>query len=151
MTIDIFPTVAKLIGAKLPDHKIDGLDISELIQGKCEKSPHEVLYFYYNANDLEALRSGKWKLELARKYRSLNGRPGGHGGLPAKYDILTIKQPELYDLDSDPGEKNDIAGQNPEVLTKLIAYADKARQELGDGLTGAEGTERREPGRIAAQ
>jgi arylsulfatase len=151
MTIDIFPTVAKMIGAKLPDHKIDGLDISDFIQGKCGKSPHDVLYFYYNANDLEALRSGKWKLELARKYRSLNGRPGGHGGLPAKYDILTIKQPELYDLDADPGQKNDVASQNPEILAKLIAYADKAREELGDGLTGAKGTERREPGRITTR
>ena len=68
MTIDILPTVAQLIGAELPDHKIDGLDISAVILGKTDKSPHEVLYFYYNANDLEALRSGKWKLELPRAY-----------------------------------------------------------------------------------
>jgi arylsulfatase len=148
MTIDLFPTVAKLIGAKLPEHKIDGLDISSVIFGKTDQSPHEVLYFYYNANDLEALRSGKWKLELPRKYRSLNGRPGGKGGLPAKYDLLTLSQPELFDLDADPGQKRDVASENPEILKKLLNYADQARQELGDGLTHNKGTARREPGRV---
>ena len=151
MTIDLFPAIARLIGAKLPDHKIDGLDISDLILGQSIHSPHDVLYFYYNANDLEALRSGKWKLELPRKYRSLNGRPGGRGGLPAKYDLLQITKPELYDLDADPGQTHDVAAQNPEVLKKLLAYADQARADLGDGLTGAKGSGRREPGRVLAR
>ena len=85
MTIDMLPTIARLIGAKLPPNKIDGLDISEVITGKTDQSPHDVLYFYYHKDDLEALRSGKWKLELARSYRSLNGRPGGKNGRPVPY------------------------------------------------------------------
>ena len=41
-TIDILPTVAKLIGAKLPDHPIDGKDIRPLMFGREDaKSPHE--------------------------------------------------------------------------------------------------------------
>ena len=34
MTIDMLPTIAALIGGKLPEHKIDGLDISDVICGK---------------------------------------------------------------------------------------------------------------------
>jgi arylsulfatase A len=149
MTIDMFPTIAQLIGGRLPDHKIDGLDISEVISGKTAESPHEVLLFYYKVNDLEALRSGKWKLELPRHYASLNGRPGGHGGMPAKYDTLAVRGPELYDLDVDPGQKNNVAAKHPDVVRRLLNYAEKAREELGDNLTRHKGSGRREPGRVA--
>src|SRR5205814_4960523 len=48
MTIDIFPTLAKLTGAALPKHKIDGLDIWPLISGQPNaKSPHDALYYYW--------------------------------------------------------------------------------------------------------
>jgi arylsulfatase A-like enzyme len=151
MTIDMLPTIAHLIGGRLPDHKIDGLDISDVITGKAANSPHEVLYFYYGQNNLEALRRGKWKLELPRHYASLNGRPGGHGGMPVKYDLLAIGAPELYDLDADPGQKNNVAAQHQDVLDKMLAYTEKAREELGDGLTNRSGTGRREPGRLPSQ
>jgi arylsulfatase A len=151
MTIDMFPTIARLIGGKLPEHKIDGRDITDLITGKTKQSPHEVLYFYFGQNNLEALRAGKWKLELPRRYVSLNGRSGGHGGLPAKYDSLKIESPELYDLDSDPGQKRNVAREYPDVLARMLAYAEQAREELGDGLTHRQGTGRREPGRLPAK
>ena len=151
MTIDMLPTLARLIGGRLPDHKIDGLDISDVILGKSAKSPHEVLYFYYGPNNLEALRSGRWKLELPRTYVSLNGKPGGRGGLPVKYDRLALAAPELFDLDADPGQKNNVADRHPDVLRKMLAYAEQAREDLGDGLTRREGTGRREPGRLPEQ
>jgi arylsulfatase A len=151
MTIDMLPTIARLIGAKLPPNKIDGLDISAVMTGKTNQSPHDVLYFYYHQDDLEALRSGKWKLELARSYRSLNGRPGGKNGRPAPYAQLTIGQPELYDLDADPGEQRDVRAAHPEVLQKLLAAANRMRAELGDGLAKQPGTERRAPGHLTDQ
>src|SRR5262249_25117963 len=47
MTIDLFPTLARHIGAKLPAHAIDGLDITALWTEEKAKSPHEPLYFYW--------------------------------------------------------------------------------------------------------
>jgi arylsulfatase A-like enzyme len=151
MTIDMLPTVARLIGAKPQPNKIDGLDISEVITGQTDKSPHDVLYFYYHKDDLEALRSGQWKLELARNYRSLNGRPGGKNGRPVPYVELKIPQPELFDLDADPGQHHNVAAEHPEVLKKLLAAAARMRADLGDGLTGQSGAERRAPGRATDQ
>ena len=148
MTIDMLPTIARLIGARLPPNKIDGLDITDVLTGKTEKSPHDVLYFYYHQDDLESLRSGKWKLELARNYQSLNGKPGGKNGRPAKYESLKIPQPELFNLDADPGEQHDVAAEQPEVLKKLVAAAEQMRTELGDGLTKQTGDARRAPGQI---
>jgi hypothetical protein len=131
----------------LPAHKIDGLDISDVITGKSDKSPHEVLYFYYHQNDLESLRSGKWKLEMARSYNSLNGRPGGKDGKMVQYESLKIPQPALYDLDSDVGQKRDVSADYPDVMKKLMMYVDATRADLGDGLVKQKGAGRRQSGR----
>ena len=122
-----------------------------MITGKTDKSPHDVLYFYYHKDDLEALRSGKWKLELTRGYRSLNGRPGGKNGRPAPYVQLKIPQPELFDLDADPSQHHNVAAEHPEVLKELLTAADRMRAELGDGLTQQSGTKRRAPGQVTGQ
>jgi arylsulfatase A-like enzyme len=130
-TIDILPTVAKLTGAKLPSHKIDGRDISPLLFGKAgAKSPHEAYYFYW-ARHLQAVRSGKWKLHFPHPYRSLNGRKGGTGGKPVRYDTLKTGL-ALFDLSNDIGEKHNLADQHPEVVKRLKALAEKARRDLGD-------------------
>lgn len=147
MTIDLLPTVARLAGAPLPARKIDGLDITDVITGKAEKSPHDALAFYYHGNDLEALRAGKWKLELPRRYSSLDGRPGGKDGKRAPYASLKLAQAQLFDLDADPGQKRDVAADNPAVMAQMLAHAEAFRKDLGDDLTGCKGAGRREPGR----
>ncbi|MHC5108351.1 MAG: sulfatase family protein [Planctomycetota bacterium] len=147
MTIDVFPTVARLIGAELPAHKIDGKDIWPLMAGTPgARSPHEALYFYYHANNLEAVRSGKWKLVFPHKYRSLTDRPG-RDGKPNGYSHPTCGL-ELYDLSRDIGERHNVAGQYPEVVERLQALAERARDDLGDKLTNRTGRNVRPPGRI---
>jgi arylsulfatase A len=150
MTIDLLPTVAKLTGAKLPERKIDGLDISEVITGKTDQSPHAALAFYYGANALEAVRAGKWKLEFPRRYATLDGKPGGSDGKAPEYVSRKITKAELYDLNTDPGEKHDVAAQNPAVMAQMQAHAEVFRADLGDDLTNRKGPNRREPGRTGA-
>ncbi len=147
MTIDVFPTIARLIDAPLPPHKIDGLDIWPLLAGTPgAQSPHEALYFYYHRNDLEALRSGRWKLVFPHKYRSLTGAPG-RNGKPAGYSYPTCGL-ELYDLGSDVGEQHNVAAQHPEVVKRLTALAERARADLGDSLTNVDGTNVRPAGTL---
>jgi arylsulfatase A len=147
MTIDVVPTVARLIDAPLPDHPIDGKDIWPLMSGVSgAQSPHEVLYFYYHANDLEALRSGRWKLVLPHTYRSLTGQPG-RDGTPDGYSYPQCGL-ELYDLENDVGEQHDVSDKHPEVVSRLQALAERARDDLGDSLTNREGRNRRPPGRL---
>lgn len=150
MTIDVLPTVAELIGAELPALPIDGQSIWPLLSGAPgARSPHEALFFYYHRNDLEAVRKGRWKLHFPHGYRSMQGRALGSGGIPGKYDYGRRTGLELYDLDADIGESTDVAAEHPEVVASIEALADAMRAELGDALTQAEGSARREPGRIA--
>ena len=146
-TMDILPTVAKLTGATLPSHTIDGKDIWPLMLGKPgAKSPHET-FFYYRGYALEAVRSGKWKLHLPHAYRTLAGRKGGTGGRPAKYEQAKIKL-SLFNLEKDVGEQKDVSAQYPDVVKRLLVLADKMRQDLGDSSKKMRGSGRREPGRI---
>ena len=154
MSIDLFPTIAGLVGAKLPDHTIDGLDVWPIISGKRgAKNPHKAYWCYYEMNQLQSIMSGdgRWKLMLPHTYRTLGGRPGGRDGIPAKYESRTIEVAELYDLKNDIGQKSEVSGQYPDVVSMLQRYAVDARVELGDALTAAKGTGVREPGRLPGE
>jgi arylsulfatase A-like enzyme len=154
MTIDLFPTIARLIHADLPRHTIDGLDVWPILSGKRgAKNPHTAYWYYFGANQLEAVVSGdgRWKLQLPHTYRTLGGRPGGRDGTPAKYEQRKIEQAELYDLVNDVSETTNVAAQHPEIVKRLEAEAEKARAELGDSLTKRQGKRVREPGHVAQE
>ncbi len=151
MTIDLFPTLAKLISADLPKHTIDGLDVWPLIVGTPgAKNPHAGYYGYYENNQLQSVTSGdgRWKLQVPHVYRTLAGRPGGTNGVPARYEQRKLDQPELYDLQTDLGETRNVAGEHPEIVQRLLALAEQARVDLGDSLTQRTGKGVREPGRL---
>ncbi len=155
MTIDLLPTFARLTGAPLPSLPIDGLDVWPLISRQPgAKNPHEGYGIWYAQNELQAVVSGdgRWKLQLPHHYRTLNGRPGGKDGIPAKYEDAALAAPVLYDLKNDIGEKTDVAAQHPEEVQRLLAFAEKCREELGDSLTSRpKGRGTREPGRIEGE
>ncbi len=147
MTIDVLPTVARLAGAELPPHKIDGLDIWPLISGKPgAKNPHDAYFFYWDRN-LQAVRSGQWKLHYPHGYRTLAGKSGGSDGRPAPYTEAETNL-ALYDLEKDPGETNNVAGQHPETVARLKALGEEARVDLGDSATKREGKGVRPAGNI---
>lgn len=154
MTIDLFPTIAGLIGAELPRHTVDGLDVWPILCGRPgATNPHAAYWFYYEQNQLQAVVSGdgRWKLQLPHTYRTLAGQPGGKGGAPAPYRQAKVASPELYDLADDISETRDVAAEHPEVVERLLAEAEKARAELGDSLTKRTGAGVRQPGRVAQE
>ena len=96
--MDLLPTFARLAGAEIPnDRVIDGKDVWPVLAGEA-KSPHEA-FFYHRGEDLEAVRSGPWKLHVR------NGRPIA-----------------LYNLEDDIGEQTDVRDGNQDVVRKLLAH-----------------------------
>jgi arylsulfatase A-like enzyme len=128
-TMDFLPTLVALAGAKPPEDRIiDGKNIWPLLTNPKAKTPHEA-FFYYFETQLEAVRSGKWKLLLPHKHRD-------------KFVPMA-----LYDLQEDIGEQNDVSAENPQVVKNLSQLADKMRQELGDTVVPTEGMAVRPPGK----
>jgi len=148
MTIDLLPTVARLIGAKLPGQKIDGLDIWPLFSGEpAAKNPHAAYFHYYKQNELQAIRSGDWKLVFAHDSRTMQGQVPGQDGIPGKYRNEKIA-PALYHLREDLAEAKNVAAANPEIVQRLEALAEQARADLGDALTQRAATHARAAGRL---
>ena len=145
MTIDILPTVAKIVGAALPPRVIDGRDIGALLRGTGKNSPHEALYFYWG-QELQAIRSGPWKLHFPHDYRAAPDERAT-GGKPVPYASGKIEL-SLFNLEQDIGETKNVAEQNPQIVAKLQRLAESARAELGDSRTKRQGSGVRQPGRV---
>ena len=142
------PTVAKLIGAKLPDHKIDGEDIRPLMFAHPQaRSPHEAFYCYYRGGQLQAIRDRQWKLHFPHSYRTLAGRAGGTQGKPVQYSQAKTNL-ELYDLKNDVGETTNLVDKHPEIVRRLQEFAAAGREDLGDRLNNRPGKGIRPAGKL---
>lgn len=136
-TLDFLPTFAHLTGFDVPtDRVIDGVDQTDLLLGNSRNGARD--NFLYKNN---AVRKGKWKY------------------LRAKHDVHGFAQDkqrpqveELYDLEADLGERNNLAAKHPEKVAELKALMDTIRQaKVPDGkeadasgssnTTGAQGKE----------
>jgi len=145
-TIDLLPTLAGVVGGKLPEHPIDGRDLAPLLRGEPNaRSPHEVFYYYWG-NELQAIRSGAWKLHFPHTFRSLTGAAGAEGR-PAGYTNGRTET-ALYNLEWDLGESQDLKEKYPDVVARLETLAEGARAELGDSLRMQKGTALRAPAQL---
>ncbi len=116
-TIDLLPTLAALSDSKLPaDRKIDGLDISKLLQGSNETPRQEFLHYASNGN-LEGIRQGDYKL-LVKKGRGRKDQPADKG------------QVMLFNLKEDLGEQNNIASEHPDLVAKLTKRMEELDAEI---------------------
>ncbi len=134
--MDILPTFAALGGGKLPPHPIDGRDIWPLLAGRPgARSPHSA-FFYYHGEQLQAVRSGRWKLYLPLAAQRNFVGPAAPGKAPGKADGAP-QAARLFDVVDDAAESRNVFAQHPDVVAALTKLAESAREDLGDvGLPG---------------
>jgi len=145
MTIDLLPTIAHLIGAKLPERKIDGKNVWPIIVGEPgAENPHAGYWLYYG-RELQAVRTERWKLHLPHRYRHYLMDQVGQDGHPGRTVNRQIDF-ALYDMDNDVNETTDVKDEHPEIVAQLKRIAQTARAELGDN--GREGPGVRPPGKL---
>lgn len=132
-TMDLLPTFIAMAGADLPsDRTIDGRDISALMRGDPgATSPHEAFY-YYRETHLDAVRSGPWKLVFPRPGRDDSEWLLSRGGAFLGELLEPVTELSLYNMETDIGERRNVAAEHQDVVERLTALADAAREELGD-------------------
>lgn len=103
---DWFPTLLTIGSAEVADDaklKLDGIDMTEIFYGKAAPKRHELMIWdFHNYGGIIAIRDGKWKALRT-------------GLLKKKVKSAW----ELYDLEADKEEKNNLAGQHPEIVERL--------------------------------
>lgn len=111
--LDICSILAAFAGIPLPAG-LDGIDASPLLLGQQETLNRQDPFLYFDGVHLQAARLGPWKLHVAR-FNSPPWLPpieGGRWNLP-------LKHLELYNLDDNPGEDDDVSDDYPEVVDQL--------------------------------
>ena len=101
---DMLATFAELGQAGI-EKETDGISIVPTLLGQSDQKEHA--YLYWELKDNRAVRMGKWK------------------------GVKTRGKMELFDLEADISETNDIAGQYPDVVAKISEIMDAAHEDSG--------------------
>jgi arylsulfatase A len=145
-SLDLLPTFLEIGGIEPPAGRaLDGRSILPLLEGQSPGPTDPPRRFYYFQGALlEAVREGKWKLRqspvgespasqqaavVAALERNLIERRAF-----TRAEALGIDaQPELFDLEADPGERFDVAAENPEIVSRLCDEMRRFARELEPG------------------
>ncbi len=103
-TLDLYVSLIKAGGGKLPAYKLDGYDMRAFFKGEQESSPRQE-FFYDNGKEIEAVRVGPWKL------RQVDGKT------------------ELFHLEVDPSERYNRADELTDRVKELSERLEKMRHE----------------------
>jgi arylsulfatase A-like enzyme len=135
-TLDFLPTIALLTGSRVPaDRVLDGKNIWPLMSGEPgAQTPHQVFFYHFPA-ELQAVRHGPWKLHFPHQYRQQAGIPGKDGSAAGQFE--SVIGLSLFNLDEDISERNNLAGQHPEIVKKLTSLADAHLKELAENSRAA--------------
>jgi len=138
--IDILPTFVALAGGTVPtDNKIDGVDISPVLLGKTTESARKAQYYFSVDNkSLEAVRSGPWKLALVKQREKMHNNE--------KFTPEPNFRPHLYNLETDIGERHDVAAEHPDIVRQLQALVAEMDKDLGNKKDDGPGV--RPPGQV---
>jgi arylsulfatase A-like enzyme len=111
----MLPTFAKIVGVEpAKDSILDGRDITPLMFN-ANAGPVRDTHLYIGGNNAAAIRQGDWKLFLKGDAADKKAKKAAGKTKPPKGGPV----PSLYNLATDPGETQDVAAANPEIVARL--------------------------------
>lgn len=128
-SMDFYATFAALAEVQVPEDRIiDSIDIRSLMFGDSVDKPPRNTMVYTRMNAIEAIRCGKWKLHVLKGEDKIN---------------------ELYDLENDIAESENLYEKHPEVVKELTEILDTYRQDIGDSAQEITGSNCRPVGKVS--
>ena len=117
--IDLLPTLMELCGVGRPENSLalDGMSLVPLMEGREENWPQRTLFTHNPISETNRY-PGAVRTEQYRLVREIKGPQGGSSARP---NDGSAPPWQLYDMLSDPGEKQDLASQKPDIVADLSA------------------------------
>lgn len=139
--IDVTPTVLEMCGVEKPsDRHLDGRSLLPLMKGTGGEWPERTLFFQQSRPDAAhriygdeprpfvncAARGQRYKIVMASTKAE-----------EMYFQAIGPEETQLYDLETDPGEQNNIARAHPEIVTKLRAEYEAWFHDVAKGIAPA--------------
>lgn len=106
---DVMPTLAELTTAKI-NSPIDGVSFLPTLLNNGFQKQHDYLYWeFHELNGRQAIRQDNWKL--------------------IKYNVKKNENYQLYNLENDISETNDLASKMPEKVAELSKILESSRTD----------------------
>jgi arylsulfatase A len=119
-TIDLSSSLAAITGQSIaPDGCLDSMDVSAALLGQPGAKGRDHLLQQDNGSGNYGLRVGDWKLVRLEK------RGKSQAVVSKDESPLPNAKHTLYQLSTDPGERNDLSGTHPEVVERLTSQLDQ--------------------------
>ena len=135
--VDVLPTLCGLLHLEVPqDRAIDGSDLSPLLKGEINRfQRHQPMFWHLQkSRPMVAMRDGDFSLVANPDYEISQSNMFQESWIP-RVKNGGYKDFQLFDLNKDPGQTQNIASDNPELLKKLKAKLLKINQSImADGV-----------------
>ena len=112
--IDLYPTLLDLCGVARPGHSIDGVSLRPLLEGSDSAWPQRTIFTQHGSSGWDKRFPAAVRTD---RYRAVRERAGW----------------ELYDMERDPGQKHDIAGEHPAQVQRLAAEYERWYEQVSAG------------------
>lgn len=157
VTSDMLPTICDVLGLPLPGRPLDGISLRPLLGGAMPERPSPICFWQYDRQADAKADAGPYLPDeqqlgttpttrvdrvVFRNYRHPRPRTENFGGTAAilgnRYKLMSPRQGplELYDVSSDPGEKNDIAASHPGMVRDMERQLREWQRSVENSLAG---------------
>ena len=107
ITMDLTASILAATGATIPTaYKLDGINLLPSLSGRSPGVERQLFWRIKRPREQRAVRSGRWKL------------------------VQDGNDFYLFDVSHDPGERNDLTAEHPELVRKLNAALDAWEKEV---------------------
>lgn len=121
---DLMATCAALVGETLPENTAeDSYNILPALLGQKQAKPIREATIHHSINGSFSIRQGKWKLELCP------GSGGWSDPKPDKAKKLGLPEIQLYNLEDDITEQNNVVNKYPEIVKHLSSLLETYKHE----------------------
>jgi arylsulfatase A-like enzyme len=105
--MDLTASILAATGATIPSgYKLDGINLLPSLSGRSPGVERELFWRIKRPREQRAVRSGRWKL------------------------VQDGNDFYLFDVSHDPGERNDLTAEHPELVRKLNASLDEWEKDV---------------------